>query len=311
MRGNPSGGAPLNSAFVSTARDPKAAAEIAARLFRKKSGYVYEIHATQNMFSVSDTLGKHHNIYPNQKEWVAIGGVRVDQIKSVAHVKKSSEAIHGKDYIPELKFKKFDGYDAAKYNGHTAGLPQHELAGFPSNHPALDEPRWRDLAGDPLRNRGLQYLDKCRATGWEPPYPQTPRASDAAQGRPEAIAKDSAKKIGDRALTKRVVQNRLLESKAVSLDTAKRVTARRATAKHLSSNAKTNKLGDRELVERITEKNQPGVPTRKTGVKSTVRLGWAKGRGKRRSSRGLLRGLRRGLGRVLRIFDVLNTLLPI
>ncbi|KHN96509.1 Heat-labile enterotoxin, A chain [Metarhizium album ARSEF 1941] len=161
MRGDPAGGAPKDSIYVSTTIDAQIAAkEVAAG----REGYIYEIHATENMFSVSDTL-KNHYIYLSQKEWVAVLGIRSDQIKSVAKV-KARKATGAK---PELEFKPFKGYNEAKYNGHTASPPEPQLAGFPPNHPALEEPQWKALSGKSLKDAASKFLKRAEAKGWELP----------------------------------------------------------------------------------------------------------------------------------------------
>lgn len=93
MRGVQGGGAPENSVYASTTTDPK----IAVKALGGQKGYVYKISPTKNMFSVQDTL-KNHFLYKDQKEYVALGGVRLDQISEVAEVKKPSADEAGKTY---------------------------------------------------------------------------------------------------------------------------------------------------------------------------------------------------------------------
>ncbi|KAM0742762.1 hypothetical protein ACQRIT_002939 [Beauveria bassiana] len=161
MRGDPAGGAPKDSIYVSTTIDAKTAKAVAAA---GREGYIYEIHATENMFSVADTL-KNYYIYPSQKEWVAVQGIRSDQIKSAAKV-KAGKTTAAKQ---ELKFKQFKGYNEAKYNGHTASPPEPELAGFPPNHPALEESQWKTLSGKSLKDAASKFLKGAEAKGWERP----------------------------------------------------------------------------------------------------------------------------------------------
>ncbi|PHH92129.1 putative enterotoxin [Cordyceps sp. RAO-2017] len=203
------GGAPVDSVYVSTTDDVKVATRIAAAT----GGYVYKIHATKNVFSVKDTL-KSHYLYLDQKEWVALGGVRNDQIEAVVYIKKQAQkpgTTSKGTAEPDLKFKPYKGYNAAKYADESAGPPQPQLAGFTDGHPAFDEKSWRDQRDKvkSLKYEGLKYLDKVRAAGWEPPYANTPRAA-ASKGADAPPHDGGSDKESDKARAERA-RSRLRE----------------------------------------------------------------------------------------------------
>ncbi|ODA79763.1 hypothetical protein RJ55_05357 [Drechmeria coniospora] len=177
MRGVSGGGAPENSLFVSTTTDPK----VAIRALGGKPGYIYELQPTENIFSVSETL-KGHNLYPNQQEWVALGGIRADQIRSVAQVGASTSSSNN-GASPELTFKPSRGFLASKWANNGVGDPQPELAGFPRDHPAAkDEPFWRSLRGKPLKQAGQRLLKQAHDKGWDSPLQHSRSVVKSALG---------------------------------------------------------------------------------------------------------------------------------
>ncbi|KYK61658.1 hypothetical protein DCS_02801 [Drechmeria coniospora] len=165
------------SVYVSTTSDLDWALAYAEGI----QGYIYAIDPTENMFCVADSLRANDTDiqqqlekHLRQKEWVALGGIRGDQISGVARA-----PLNGQNY--DVKFSPFNGYNKSKYSdGHAASGPQPELAGFPLDGQAGLELRpQKVLSAPPLREAGMKLMDTAMESGWEKPAD--------SQGRSESI----------------------------------------------------------------------------------------------------------------------------
>ncbi|KAF4505957.1 hypothetical protein G6O67_007852 [Ophiocordyceps sinensis] len=148
------GGAPINSPYVSTTDSPR----VASTIVHGKEFYVYKIRATENMFSVQDTL-KFNNLYPEQREYVALEGISWNQVESYSKMDKLPPEINPrkKDYEPKFNWKKNGDYVAKNYELSKASAGQPRLAGYPSAHSAMDIAKLKEW--DSPIGRAVKWFD--------------------------------------------------------------------------------------------------------------------------------------------------------
>ncbi|KAK1991872.1 ADP-ribosylation [Colletotrichum falcatum] len=99
--------------------------------------WIYKVKTTPNMIDVTKTLGK-YNLYAEEDEFAALGGVKWDQIVSWYKVEK--KRLHSFSWLWPNKNK---DYNAKRYSGFRAGGAQYSLAGFPPGHEAWNEEPWK------------------------------------------------------------------------------------------------------------------------------------------------------------------------
>lgn len=101
--------------------------------------YIYRVKTTPNMINVAKTLGK-YNLYTEEDEYAALGGVKWDQIVSWRKVDRSNLGTFS--WLRPIKNK---DYDATRYSKFRTGGAQFGLAGFPPDHEAWNEKPWKQF----------------------------------------------------------------------------------------------------------------------------------------------------------------------
>ncbi|KAK2046695.1 ADP-ribosylation [Colletotrichum somersetense] len=104
---------------------------------QQETTYIYRVKTTRDMIDVTKTLGK-YNLWPEEKEYAALGGVKWDQI--VSWRKVDTGKLHSFSWLWPTMNK---DYDSEKYSGLRTGGAQYSLAGFPSGHEAWNEEPWK------------------------------------------------------------------------------------------------------------------------------------------------------------------------
>ncbi|KAK2022714.1 cholera enterotoxin subunit A2 [Colletotrichum zoysiae] len=99
--------------------------------------WIYRVKTTPNMINVAKTLGK-YNLYSEEDEYAALGGVKWDQIVSWRKVDRRN--LHNFSWLWPTMNK---DYDATRYGGFRTGGAQYSLAGFPPGHTAWNEEPWK------------------------------------------------------------------------------------------------------------------------------------------------------------------------
>ncbi|EFQ36831.1 cholera enterotoxin subunit A2, partial [Colletotrichum graminicola M1.001] len=102
----------------------------------QKTTYVYKIKSTPNMIDVAKTL-REYNLYEEEDEFSALGGVKWDQI--VAWYKVDGHSLRTYSWLWQIKNP---DYNARKYSGFRPGGAQYGLAGFPADHEAWNKEPW-------------------------------------------------------------------------------------------------------------------------------------------------------------------------
>lgn len=121
------GQGPDNSGYVSTSTDKSIATSFIASNpnVAQNSGWLYKIHAAPNMIDVVGTL-REFTVYPNEKEFAALGGFKMDQVYSWTPIVNGKV---GKEVLNKA-------YDKKTFKS-ARGVISYDLAGFPKNKPAV------------------------------------------------------------------------------------------------------------------------------------------------------------------------------
>lgn len=122
-----------NYSYVSTTSDLK----MAISFFGNNGDYVYMIHASNNLYEVNKLLGK-YNLYPEENEYVALGGIEIRQIVGWHRIINSSS--QELDIFVENPFYKEKIYKNKKVTEIKGSV--YAMAGFPDGHPAWIEEPW-------------------------------------------------------------------------------------------------------------------------------------------------------------------------
>ncbi|KAK1597114.1 cholera enterotoxin subunit A2 [Colletotrichum navitas] len=106
---------------------------------QQETTWIYRVKTTPNMIDVTKTLGK-YNVYFEEDEYAALGGVKWDQIVSWRKIDRSN--LQSFSWL--LPIKNPD-YNEIRYSGFRTGGAQYGLAGFPPNHKAWWEDPWKQF----------------------------------------------------------------------------------------------------------------------------------------------------------------------
>ncbi|KAK2010898.1 cholera enterotoxin subunit A2 [Colletotrichum eremochloae] len=106
---------------------------------KRDTTYIYKVKSTPNMIDVAKTLGK-YNLYGEEDEFSALGGVKWDQIVSWYKVDRNN--LHSFSWLWGIRN---EDYNEVRYRGFRTGGAQYSLAGFPPDHEAWDEEPWKQF----------------------------------------------------------------------------------------------------------------------------------------------------------------------
>ncbi|RCI07692.1 hypothetical protein L249_5670 [Ophiocordyceps polyrhachis-furcata BCC 54312] len=182
-----------HTVYLSLFSDPT----VAASWLGGDGGYVYQVHASPNMFPVRSTLGRNCNF---MHHWtiVAMGKIYLEQIVSFSSVAAnqtiSPENAGAPWYKPQLIFEANDYYYGRDYDKAEMSPGQPQLAGYPEDHPSYNESTavYDESQPSSLRTAGEEFLNLCASKPLPPcqgqlrhcmpdesPIPRELRISDA------------------------------------------------------------------------------------------------------------------------------------
>ncbi|KAM3426205.1 hypothetical protein MY4824_010061 [Beauveria thailandica] len=155
--------------YTSTSRNVDVAVSFAQSNWQS-SAWVYKIHSTPNMIDLNDS--GFQLLFPGEEEFVALGGVRYDQIEAWA------PASNG-----DLNFTVNPDFASNKYEGLSASPGQPQLAGDQANLDKYNEKTLEEYAiefmeknGGPVGFDGTFPLDVLKTDA--PAEPTDPREEE-------------------------------------------------------------------------------------------------------------------------------------
>ncbi|KAK1984501.1 cholera enterotoxin subunit A2 [Colletotrichum cereale] len=125
-----------NDGYVSLTKSFLLAVGYAFYSRRQDTRWVSKIKSTPNMIDVARTLGQ-YNLYAEEAEFAALGGVKWDQI--VAWYKVEGHNLYSFSWLKQINN---EDYNATRYSGFRPGGAQYGLAGFPPDHEAWNKEPW-------------------------------------------------------------------------------------------------------------------------------------------------------------------------
>lgn len=172
------------SQYVSTTRDLSVAAHFTQLKLKGDyvetppsegdmvKGYIYHVQPTRNFIDSTKSLSRDHNMWTDENELVALGGIRWSQIRGWK-VLRSVKPLETSEY------EENPDYDPA-FNQAVASGAVPQLAGFPVGHMAWSTEPYKAFRSQLCKDMALQFMESIRnEVNWRGRFPLMSRASSA------------------------------------------------------------------------------------------------------------------------------------